>query len=195
MLHKTLVSMAALAVGALLLTMPSQAKANFFIAGELDRGAIQGQGHNFPANWPEFPDNFGAKARFGYAFGDVFRLSLEGGGWYLRTDMDGRQVGLMDTYGGFVGARLAYVYGKILSPGIYAHIGYGEAAAMPDVGKPSYQHGPMVNVGASLDLVSFKYFVLGAHLEWNAMHLGARQDLDTDTLQWVNWGAHVGFGF
>ncbi|MDR0966139.1 MAG: hypothetical protein LBM75_06515 [Myxococcales bacterium] len=194
MLHKTLVTLMALVMGALLLVVPSQARANFFFAGELDRGAFQGKGDDFPNDWPEFPDDFGAKARFGYAFGDVFRLSLEGGGWYLRSNTGGRS-DHMETYGGFAGARFSYVYGKILSPGIYAHIGYGEAATLPSEGRASYQHGPMLNLGASLDLVSIKYFVLGAHIEWNAMHLGARKDLTTDTLQWVNWGAHIGFGF
>lgn len=194
MLHKTIVSLVALSMGALLFMVPTQAKANFFLAGELDRGAIQGEGNDFPDDWPEFPDNFGAKARFGYSFGDVFRLSVEGGAWYLRSDMDGT-MDRTDIYGGFVGARVAYVYGKILSPGIYAHVGYGEAATLPDEGIDRYQHGPMINLGASLDILSFKYFVLGAHLEWNAMHLGERKHLPSGTLQWVNWGAHVGVGF
>lgn len=63
---------------------------------------------------------------------------------------------------GIVGGRLAF--GKILEPGVYAHVGYGHLGA--DDGGRS---GATVDAGLTLDLTLLPFIDLGVHGGYNGM--------------------------
>lgn len=63
---------------------------------------------------------------------------------------------------GFVGGRLAF--GKILEPGLYAHLGYGHVGA--DGGGRS---GATADAGLTLDLTLLPFIDLGIHAGYDGM--------------------------
>ncbi|HWZ89187.1 MAG TPA: hypothetical protein VNW92_10065 [Polyangiaceae bacterium] len=63
---------------------------------------------------------------------------------------------------GFVGGRLAF--GKILEPGVYAHLGYGHVGT--DLGGVS---GATADAGLTLDLTLLPFIDLGVHGGYNGM--------------------------
>ena len=63
---------------------------------------------------------------------------------------------------GFVGGRLAF--GKILEPGVYAHLGYGHLGA--EVGGHS---GATADAGLTLDLTLLPFIDLGVHGGYSGM--------------------------
>ncbi len=63
---------------------------------------------------------------------------------------------------GIVGGRLAF--GKILEPGVYAHVGYGHLSE--DIGSHS---GPTLDAGVTLDLTLLPFIDLGVHGGYNGM--------------------------
>jgi hypothetical protein len=67
---------------------------------------------------------------------------------------------------GFVGGRLAF--GKILEPGLYAHLGYGHVSA--DSGGGSIGHsGATADAGVFLDLTILPVIDLGVHAGYDGM--------------------------
>jgi hypothetical protein len=66
-------------------------------------------------------------------------------------------------YRGFAGGRLSF--GKVLEPGIFAHIGYGHISFDPDGGRSA----PTVDGGITLDLTVIPVIDLGAHFAYCAL--------------------------
>jgi len=64
---------------------------------------------------------------------------------------------------GIVGGRLAF--GKILEPGVYAHLGYGHLSS--DFG--GGHSGPTLDAGVTLDLTLLPFIDLGVHGGYNGM--------------------------
>jgi len=63
---------------------------------------------------------------------------------------------------GIVGGRLAF--GKILEPGVYAHVGYGHLSTVA-----GGHSGPTLDAGVTLDLTLLPFIDLGVHGGYNGM--------------------------
>jgi hypothetical protein len=79
----------------------------------------------------------------------------------------------------FVGGRLDF--GRIVVPGIYAHVGYGwQTTDDPNVVNNA---GLYYDVGGSLDFRFVPHLGLGVHLEYAEINMN-------DPISWVAFGAH-----
>jgi hypothetical protein len=77
---------------------------------------------------------------------------------------------------GIAGGRLAF--GKILEPGVYAHLGYGHVSEFG-----TGRSGATIDGGATLDLTLLPFIDLGIHAGYNGLLAkGAYQAFDTYVL-------------
>ncbi len=86
-------------------------------------------------------------------------------------------------YSGFVGGRLAF--GKILEPGVFAHLGVGSLS-----GDFPSDTGPEFDVGLALDFTLLPILDLGVHGAYNNLFLDGGENFD-----WLRVGAHAAIGF
>ena len=101
----------------------------------------------------------GFNVRLGYKLDLLLaQITPEVGGAYHTFSGDG---GVTFSQG-IVGARLAF--GKILEPGVYAHLGYGHLGS--DFGGHS---GATADAGLTLDLTLLPFIDLGVHGGYNGM--------------------------
>ena len=92
----------------------------------------------------------------------VLQLTPEVGGAYHTFGASGDLDANAKFSQGIVGGRLAF--GKILEPGLYAHLGYGHVGG--DGGGVS---GATIDGGLTLDLTILPYIDLGIHGGYNGM--------------------------
>jgi len=90
-----------------------------------------------------------------------------------------------DTHRLFGGAR--FVFGRILTPVVYAHLGYGWRST-GDPSAPSAS-GLAFDVGGALDLRVIPHLGVGAHVEY------AMIDAQPYTPKWVAFGLHADLTF
>jgi len=133
-------------------------------------------------------DNGGGGAlRLGREFDAVLvSITPEIGGSYHALN------GVIDAslYRGFAGVRLSL--GKVIEPGIYAHVGYGHVSFDEVAGAFDESHGAFsYDVGATLDFTLLPVLDVGAHGAYN----GLAGDAESRQINWVNAGGHVSVQF
>jgi hypothetical protein len=109
---------------------------------------------------PGVSSGTGLALRYGYKLDlMVFSLTPELGGSYAMFNGPAD----VEYYRGFAGGRLTF--GKVLEPGIFAHIGYGHVSAEPSGSRSALS----VDGGATLDLTIIPVLDLGAHVAYSAL--------------------------
>jgi hypothetical protein len=104
-------------------------------------------------NEPGVDSGTGFNVRLGYKLDLLLaQLTPEVGGGYHSFSGDGNAKFSQ----GFVGGRLAF--GKILEPGLYAHLGYGHVSEVDDS-----RSGATADAGLTLDLTILPLIDLGVH--------------------------------
>ena len=108
---------------------------------------------------PSVGSGSGFNVRLGYKLDLlVLQFTPEVGGAYHKFSGD-EKIGFTQ---GIVGGRLAF--GKILEPGLYAHLGYGHLSGV------DFSHsGGTVDAGVTLDLTLLPLIDLGVHAGYNGM--------------------------
>lgn len=86
-------------------------------------------------------------------------------------------------YSGFIGGRVAV--GKIIEPGVFAHIGIGHASN--DIVSDT---GPALDAGVTLDFTLLPILDIGVHAAYDTLWLDGGENLD-----WIRVGAHASVGF
>jgi hypothetical protein len=86
-------------------------------------------------------------------------------------------------YSGFIGGRLGF--GKILEPGVFAHVGIGRLSN--DVAGDT---GPAFDMGVYLDFTLLPILDLGVHGAYDLLVLD-----DGESFDWARFGAHASIGF
>ena len=125
-------------------------------------------------NEPAVGSGTGFNVRLGYKLDLlVLQVTPEVGGAYHGFSGDSKP----SFSQGIVGGRVAF--GKILEPGLYAHLGYGHLSA---AGIDSYS-GATADAGVTLDLTLLPLIDVGAHAGYNGMlKSGDRPAFDTYVL-------------
>ena len=111
-------------------------------------------------NEPRVGSGTGFNVRLGYKL-DLLVLQLTpeiGGAYHAFSGDAGAKLSQ-----GIVGGRLAF--GKVLEPGLYAHLGYGHLAS--SVG--AAHSGATGDAGVTLDLTLLPFIDLGIHAGYNGM--------------------------
>ena len=110
-------------------------------------------------NEPSVGTGTGFNVRLGYKLDLlVMQLTPEVGGAYHKFS-GAESVGFSQ---GIVGGRLAF--GKVLEPGLYAHLGYGHLS-----GADSSRSGATGDAGVTLDFTLLPFIDLGVHAGYNGM--------------------------
>ena len=144
-------------------THEARAKSGTAIGADLD--------YTNGINEPSVSKGTGFNVRLGYKLDLlVLQLTPEIGGAYHTFSGD-----LSPHFSqGIVGGRLAF--GKILEPGLYAHLGYGHLSA---AGFDGYS-GATADAGVTLDLTLLPLIDVGAHAGYNGLlKSGDRNAFDT----------------
>ena len=131
-------------------------------------------------NEPSVSAGKGLALRYGYKL-DLLVLALTpeaGGGIYWFGEPAEPRL-----LTGFVGGRATF--GKVLEPGVFAHIGYGSVKA----GDES-RGGTTLDAGVTLDLTMLPFLDLGIHAAYDAMLIK-----DADAFDWFRVGAHAALAF
>lgn len=102
-------------------------------------------------------------------------LILEAGGSYHRFS----GLGDPDVWRGIVGGEVRI--GKIIEPGLFAHVGVGRLSG------PDAFTAPTVDIGLALDLTLIPLIDVGAHVAYDAL-LGTD---DRDGFGWITAGLHA----
>ena len=125
-------------------------------------------------NEPSVSSGTGFNVRLGYKLDLlVLKVTPEAGAAYHSFSGDRKP----HFSQGIVGGRLAF--GKILEPGLYAHLGYGHLSGS---GFDSYS-GATADAGVTLDLTLLPLIDIGAHAGYNGLlKSGDRAAFDTYVL-------------
>lgn len=171
---KTVLYVAALSLAAAALAVSPTARAGTTLALDLDFATAIDE--------PHIDSGGGGALRLGYEL-DLAVLSLtpEIGGSYHALG------GRIDVkhYAGFVGGRVSF--GKVLEPGVFAHLGIGRLSA--DVGDAS-DTGPAFDAGVTLDFTLLPILDLGVHAAYANLIMDEGENFD-----WVRLGAHAALSF
>lgn len=109
---------------------------------------------------PGVSSGTGLALRYGYKLDlKVFSLTPELGGSYATFSGPAD----VEYYRGFAGGRLTL--GKVLEPGVFAHIGYGHVSAEPSSGRSALS----LDGGVTLDLTIIPIVDLGAHVAYSGL--------------------------
>jgi hypothetical protein len=82
-----------------------------------------------------------------------------------------------------VGGRATF--GKVLEPGVFAHLGYGSMKAGSDS-----TGGTSIDAGLTLDFTMLPFIDLGVHAAYDAFLVK-----DRDAFDWFRVGAHAALAF
>jgi len=85
---------------------------------------------------------------------------------------------------GFLGARIAF--GKVLEPGVFAHLGVGHLSGAADFSETAAS----VDAGVTLDFTLLPIIDIGAHAAYDALLIS-----DADAFDWYRVGLHAAVGF
>ncbi|MFZ5890897.1 MAG: hypothetical protein ACOY0T_07595 [Myxococcota bacterium] len=123
----------------------------------------------------------GLALRYGYKL-DLLVLALTpevglGGYWFGGEQTEPRLLN------GFLGGKVSF--GKVLEPGLFAHVGYGSFKAFDES-----RGGTTVDAGISLDLTMVPFIDFGVHGAYNAMLIK-----DAEAFDWFRVGAHAALAF
>lgn len=122
----------------------------------------------------------GVALRYGYKL-DLLVLSLTPeaglGGYWFGEPAEPRILQ------GFVGGRATF--GKVLEPGVFAHIGYGSMKVLDES-----RGGTSIDAGVTLDLTILPFIDLGVHAAYDAFLIK-----DEDAFDWFRVGAHAALAF
>jgi hypothetical protein len=122
----------------------------------------------------------GLALRYGYKL-DLVVLSITpevgGGAYWFGGVAEPRLLA------GSLGGRVAF--GKVLEPGIFAHVGYGSLKVLDES-----RSGPTVDAGLTLDLTIIPLVDLGVHAAYDAVLIK-----DSDAFDWVRVGVHAALAF
>ncbi|HET9929787.1 MAG TPA: hypothetical protein VFQ35_03835 [Polyangiaceae bacterium] len=122
----------------------------------------------------------GVALRYGYKL-DLLVLSVTPevglGGYWFGGAADPRILQ------GFVGGRATF--GKVLEPGVFAHLGYGSMKVLDES-----RGGTSIDAGVTLDLTMLPFIDLGVHAAYDAFLVK-----DEDAFDWFRVGAHAALAF
>ena len=146
-------------------TLPALVASLFIFASARDAHASTGTAigvdwdYTNGINEPHVGSGTGFNVRLGYKLDLlVVQLTPEVGGGYHKFSGDAK-AGLSD---GFVGGRLQF--GKILEPGLYAHLGYGHLGV-----EEGSHSGGTGDAGVTLDLTLLPLVDIGVHAGYAGM--------------------------
>jgi hypothetical protein len=125
---------------------------------------------------PNVDGGLGGALRFGHEY-DLVLLSLTPEFMANLDDLSGAESPLV--YGGLAGGRLTI--GKIIEPGVFAHVGAGNVNLPGDD-----LTGLALDLGVSVDLTLVPAVDLGVHAAYDAVTWGGE-----GTFDWYRVGAHL----